>query len=554
MKELDERGRATLKVLRRNLRENRQFVAGDLLQLVQQLSARGASLDIEELSGFIRSEVTLSARILCAANKVEFNRRGQAVTTITGAIQLIGLSKVRNLALSLLLGEQGDRPEASYMQRQMVAGALTGGLVAQTLLRHMGEDFAEEGFLAATFRFYGRLLLSAFMPDDFQEALRESVFVGEGRAFKEVFGLQAIEVGRILLEENGIPEVLLDALSDLGEGEIMPSSVRGEAGKLRVVSALADELATLVVDHAMGETAFKHSLVKVASRYRHCVNLQEADFRKILQKVGDHLRHFQRSYGFEALISPCLTLVYDRAACREPTPQGELPEEVEKEEARRRQLLERQQDPYTRDLLKAKEIHPGRRRAAQIGVVNDNNEILPAADGLFREAFEALNERMSDKGCTSGDLIRIVLDVFVRVFGLNEAVLLVRDRSGSELYHTALSCGPRRRLEDPSRLVEGAARDVIGLALKRGEDVLIDNALEGRIQHFLPSILREAGGVGSFALLPLIEEQRAVGFFLLICQQTHGLVLPASVRKWLKALRLQLLAGFAVLRLRGHRI
>jgi len=534
----------TLRDLRKALKDNKGFIGGDMMQLIHKLSTRVYSIDVEELSAFIRSEVTLTARILCASNKLEFNVSGKPVTTISEAIRLIGFNKIRNLTLSLLLIDNAQTAQDPEEQRKVVASALIGGMLAQTLMIKQGEELSEQAFVSTTLRNYGRILMSAFMLDHYKEAMRESIFVGEESAFNEVFGIEPLAISRSLLGENRMPQPLLNTLQRVSPESLVRGVVH-PSEKICVIASLADDLSRAVVDPSQGESAFEKSIQEISQTYQKVVPLHPKDYRSILRNVGDKLRTFNRSYGFQSFVSPYLTLLFDRAAGREPGIPGGLTPEMKKDVENLRLAREREQDPYTRDFLKETRISP---TARKMTASQAPKEDLPEAETVFSEAFESMTLHMSGKSISPNRLMDIALQAVARALRLEDAILFLSDSNDTSQFTCRQGIGPLIESFPEKPVLFTTSKDLTGLALTRGDDIHIEDSFSPRIRGYLPKWLQDYSGAGSFALCPIYEDQKPIGLLFLACRPKHALVLPYGVRKLLKALRLHLVTGFNMAR------
>ena len=124
------------------------------------------------LAHAILQDPGLSAKILRVVNSVAYGARGEAVSTITRAIVLIGFERVREIATGLLLiqhlthGKPGSQVVNDNLRR-----ALRCALTAQAIASRVGNVPPEQAYLLGLFANLGLLWVAAFYPDVMLRAL-----------------------------------------------------------------------------------------------------------------------------------------------------------------------------------------------------------------------------------------------------------------------------------------------------------------------------------------------------------------------------------------------
>ena len=86
------------------------------------------------------------------ANKLAYNQSTAKITTIMQAINHIGFSTVRNLALSLLLIKNSHSQMDAIEQQEVSAFALCSGITSQLIIEDQVPELAEQSFICTTLR------------------------------------------------------------------------------------------------------------------------------------------------------------------------------------------------------------------------------------------------------------------------------------------------------------------------------------------------------------------------------------------------------------------
>jgi len=170
-----------------------------------------------DLSTVITDDQVLTARMLKLVNSA-FYGFPQRISTVTGAIVLLGFDAIRNLLLTTSLFDFFSNGKNGYpVGREALwdhsLGCAVGAKVIGNYIRY---DKVEELFVAGLLHDIGKIVEMLFLPDDFLKvtarAEAEQVLLFE--AEEEVFGFNHAEVGRLLAERWNLPSKLVGIIAD----------------------------------------------------------------------------------------------------------------------------------------------------------------------------------------------------------------------------------------------------------------------------------------------------------------------------------------------------
>lgn len=85
----------------------------ELLKLIETLTTNHAKVNLDQLSELIEKDAAVLSRVLGVANTVTNNPSFTPLASVAHAIHQIGFTRVRNLALSLMLVESAGPRNAS---------------------------------------------------------------------------------------------------------------------------------------------------------------------------------------------------------------------------------------------------------------------------------------------------------------------------------------------------------------------------------------------------------------------------------------------------------
>lgn len=239
-KELADR---TVSRVQAALRDSNTACVAQVVELIREITARPDAVSVHYLAELIERDVAVVAEIIRIANTIGFNPEGVEIVSVAQAIQVVGFVKIRNLAVSLLLLQNAGQRSNPRESREISGLAVTCGYLAEAGVGHFGQG-ADPGqaFVCAALRHYGSLLLTTFLIDEHRQAQALARTMSEEEAFREVFGLTALELGRRVLELMNLPEGILSTfrgLPDVTERKAMDAATV----RLLAVSDFATQVA-----------------------------------------------------------------------------------------------------------------------------------------------------------------------------------------------------------------------------------------------------------------------------------------------------------------------
>ncbi len=167
-----------------------------------------------DLENIIKYDQSLSAKIMSVANSAFYGLR-MNVTTISRAVVAIGFREVKNLAMSATLinffktklALPGFNVNAFWLH------SIGVGVVSRMIARITANIDAESLFTCGIVHDLGRVLLCAYLPEDFKCILgikdREKCSMLEA---EEKYGFKHTLVGRWLAEKWQLPEDIVEAI------------------------------------------------------------------------------------------------------------------------------------------------------------------------------------------------------------------------------------------------------------------------------------------------------------------------------------------------------
>ncbi len=431
---------------------------GRLTQLLE-----GDNDAVQDLADVILADVSLTQRLLRLANTVPYRTGPQVVTTVTRAIMLLGFNHVRTVATSLVLLEGLLGPHKERLRGEFHQALLAGCLARELLPKAEGEEAA----IGAMFRNVGRLLTAVFVPERYAEvrALMQRERVAENVAARRTLGRSFDEITDAMLREWRLPDRLVACVQPLPVRLETPHSA---SERVRTVAHLADALAAVVGDpqSERGAAGFDEVLERFAPAFA----LEREHLVDLLKRAAARTREFETAFGLMPRGTPVERLL---AALPQDTEMDAAPVEVST-----------QRDGVGR---------PSNAREVLLAGLAEATECLARAGGSDLNA-----------------VVRVVLEAMFTGLGYARTALVLREQA-TGLYRTRAGFGePKAQFSFSTQ----GAPNLFSAALTQGRDLHIADVQAERVKVSLPEwYQRDFAAARSFVLMPLVVNERALGFF-----------------------------------------
>ena len=496
----------TVERLQSSMRTSFFVAMPEVIRLVQSLSSRAFAFTVDELGAIIAQDPAMAVRVIGSANTVGNNPTGQPVCTVGQSIQLIGFERVRHLAISLL-SSGGDIPLPEE-EHEAAAFSLFSGLFAQELAQQGFAD-GEMAFTCTSLRSYGRILMAAFMTEEFRQAQDLFEEMGEDQAFREVFGLSPLEATAALLAHSAIPRDLMKTFQKASPMLARVPTNRAD-DELIVLGDFSVRFCDLLTDATLDRDLFRGRMENLVSGYNAAYRLTPESVTDALASAVTHLDLFDKRFELERPGSAMLRMAAARARGEDPPPDLEIAFIAGRHRAAERRLAR------ARLVLEAK-----------------------------RQDFEILDDAVSAaSGMTPGspELAQSLAEAMARAMKL-DAVLVLRT-SGDGFVNAALAGELSSSLRMAGMQIDAGLRDVFGVALNRREDVLVADVRRGNIARYLPMWLKLNAPVMSLLILPVVDSGKVEGLVFGVRGRGRPLETSSRVLSSLRQIKAALLLSW----------
>ena len=211
--------------------------------------ARAGSAELSEL---VMGEPLIAAKVLSTVNSPMYGLR-TPVTNIGHAVTFLGMNTVRSICLQYMLAE-AFKPKLAEAQRCFDAIWHASAIASELCVRLCKAlNLPDQGSLSTqvVLSFVGQLAAASLIPASGLEQWLQRNRLGRAKVEQELLGLNASEIGGLLMKSWELPEGLVDEVGGVGRQLVTPFMVTDRARAPRF--ALGYLCARLGERFALGE-------------------------------------------------------------------------------------------------------------------------------------------------------------------------------------------------------------------------------------------------------------------------------------------------------------
>lgn len=177
---------------------------------------------LSELAVILSKDPSLSAEVLRLINSSFYSLKAK-VTTVQHAVNLLGISAVKNLALSFsLVRDYRDGTLNQFDYSLFWKSSLVGAVACKLITERLIPPFAEDAFFLGLIHNVGILALNQCMPEQYSLVTMEMdrTLCSYHEAENRVLGLNHMELGEYLVKKWGLPETFCVSIRNHHEPDI----------------------------------------------------------------------------------------------------------------------------------------------------------------------------------------------------------------------------------------------------------------------------------------------------------------------------------------------
>lgn len=459
------------------------------------------------LARAILQDVALTEKLLKLVNAASYSQFGGDINTISKAVVILGFETVRNVAMTLILLEfLQNKPQAAHLKEEIIT-SFFAGMLALSLSRGSRVRDSEEAMICAMFQKLGKLLGLFYFYEESQQVRALTVEgMSEVEASRQMLGISYDDLGQAIARHWSFPERMLAGMKKAPAGVL--ASPRNELEYLNLTANLASELCHLASTAAVDTKEL--ALRELAQRYAAAGSINAEQLSLALEQGLQELSQRTVAIGLETSHGSLLQVITAWCGPAEGTAASQAESELERVVAR-----------YPPDTSESKREEPVDARVMLSAGIQD---VTNALVGDYQ-----LN-----------DILLMVLETMYRAMKFNRIAIFVQDsKTGQMRARQGFGESIDALLPQMQFPLEFAA-DVFHIALEKGVDVVIEDALAANITAKIPVWHRNIVGAHCFLLLPVMINQRPLALIYADMQTANSLEISGPELSLLRTLRNQI--------------
>lgn len=514
-----------------------------LSEAVMQVLALADSDDenLASLSSKILKDVGLTHKLLRLVNSSYHRHRwGGSISTVSRAVALVGLSGVRNLALSLIVLESmRSRPDINRVY-EVFLRALTAATLASELCNDRRES--EEAFISGMMQNLGHMLVQFYLPEEAHQIellLEKRTARSEavpprppGAAETDQVVESVLKVGYADLAVGvarhwGLPDALVYTLrpySVLDE----PPRPREPADRLRALASAANELTQALKDPVPERLeAHRQTLLQ---RYHASLGLSAETVASAVQTTRERMQELVNALQIPA------------------SAQTALQHWIAPPQAHESPLKSDLEGPHGMPHGGLHEAHAHALPAGAVDLGRQPQSAPVSTADILEAGITDISNTLVEDQLNLNEVVRTALETLYRGLRPQRVVFCLRDvKTGALTGRMALGLDAeiaRQRFQVTIRPPLPNPPDLFSTVCLKGVDTLISDAHLPSLSARLPGWYTATLNAPAFLLLPLRLQGAPIGLFYADQAEAGGIQLSERELGQLSTLRNQVVMAF----------
>jgi len=182
-------------------------------QILATIENPDANLNL--LVAYIQRDPILAARVLSLANSASKNRQHQVISDIPQAISMIGMGRVREMAIFSSIAGFAKGIDSQTLPMAFWEHSIAVGICCEELAHYCGmANLSETALITGLLHDVGQLWLHCFNAQDYRELWRKTLAheISIEQAEQERFGVDHATIGAWLGEHWALPNDIVKAI------------------------------------------------------------------------------------------------------------------------------------------------------------------------------------------------------------------------------------------------------------------------------------------------------------------------------------------------------
>ncbi len=483
--------------------------SGNIIEISSKLSSLTAInfSSAGDLAKIILRDFSLTNKLLKIVNSALYANRSGKVSTISKAVLLLGVEKVRMMAASLMIFDHLQNKSQAIELKEEALQSFMSGLVAIGVAENLKLSGKEEIFICAMLHNLGKMLVICYFPEEYEEIKNRKLQMGldDTRASKSVLGITYKTLGMEVSRSWNFPEKIVRSMEDVSPSII--EQPKTEYANLQILSSYSNELLHLVMNTP--EDDRPAALSDMSKRYQNSIAIPDEQMESLIESAVTKSSTYNDIVQIDRQTSTLIKKMFKAG-----------PKQVsEAQEAKSAGQSQR--------TLPAAEHAP---EPARPVVALTSQQIH-----IFADALHEINDVMAGSANLS-DVIYMILETMYRGLEFNRVIFCMRDVKQARM---VARFGLGENIDEIVKHFQfriSPSPDIFNIAISRERGIIIDNASAPTIIRNIPEWYRNIIAAQSFLVYPLIAAEGCIGLFY-ADKKEEGTMLNDYQKNFMETLR-----------------
>jgi eukaryotic-like serine/threonine-protein kinase len=458
-----------------------------------------------DLAKIILKDFSLTNKLLKVVNSALYTGLSGKVTTISKALFLLGVEKVRMMAATLMVFDHLQNRSQAAALKEVALSSFMSGVIAMGVAENMKLSGKEEIFICTMLYNLGKMLVICYFPEEYEEIKKRMIETGfdEARASKSILGITYNDLGMAVSRSWNFPDKIVQSMDSLPRYVI--DRPKSEMETLRILSNYSNELIYRYINTPSSEQA--DIIPDMSKRYHNSLPIPENQVGSIIEAAVTNINPYSEVAMIDRQTSNMIRKLFQSGQ------NGPLEEQEAEAIARSR----------TKVLLK---------KPSQIVVLPDV-AVAEQQTGILTNGLREIDD-MIKGGCHLNDVLYMIIETMYRGLAFRRVIFCLWDATQMKM---VARFGLGENVDEIVRHFQFriGRTDIFNIAIVQAKGIVIDDAASPNIFKTLPAWYRGMVAAPSFLIYPLIAGKGCMGMFY-ADKKTKGPMLTARQKTFMEEL------------------
>ncbi|MBF0573424.1 MAG: HDOD domain-containing protein [Desulfamplus sp.] len=459
-----------------------------------------------DIASVILKDIALSSKVLSIVNSSYYSRLGEkGIASISDAVFILGTNEVQQAATTILLFEFMRDIGKSDMLKEKSLASLMRGLMAKDIAEDRHYKEADQFQIAAMLYDIGEQIILFCDPQTYQRIIRISDQKGIDREIvsKQFIGASFAQIGTEVVSKWGFPKSILDSIQPLESS--MDRKLFTIRNMKRIVASFTNDMCN--IDWRASPILRKKKIEQIVKRYGYLLNLGISGASQILNNAINKVEKHAK----------ILNVILKNSRFDRNSEKKILDLQIESD-----------QKVWT---------------PSEIETYDMPTEALSAVDKKANQKTEWVEnnireiQKIIDSGFKLSEILHLIITTIYKGFFFSRISICIMNKEKGMMAVRFVLGDDSEKFSKDFQFVVSNGDDTFNKALTTGIDIVVENVSNRALNSKIPDWYIKGNFAESFAIYPLIVEQKKVGLIYVDWESSDTHLFSDEVKQLMQQLK-----------------